>query len=255
MQVNKDYTFEQLKANFKRLVLEYHPDRKQKLDDSIIFQTLKFSYDYLLERLKSKGTDKTHQEFKLGAKREGESLTSGKQNVNVSTGDKFNLEQFNRLFAESRIGEAYDDGYANWTEDTPRGENAIVAYKDPEPMFGGRFSSAYELGRTAVGDFSGDNMGSGLKYMDFRLAHTTTALVNPKVVETRTEFKSIEDMKKHRSNIQFVPTAGDIEREHLKKLEDEKKEKQRQEAVKQKDSLIDQIYNKTHKIMIAAFGS
>lgn len=254
MQVDKNYTFEELKKNFKRLVLEYHPDRKQDLTDSLIFQTLKFSYDYLVERLKSKNSDKTHHELKAMAT---ESLhqNAGRQNVTISK-DKFNLEQFNRVFAESRISEAYDNGYAGWTEDTPKGENAIVTYKDPEPIFGGgRFASAYELGRTAVGDYSGENIGSGLKYMDFRLAHTTTALVDPKSVESRPEFRSVDEMKKHRSNVQFVPSPEAVKRIQMQKMEEEKKEKERLEALKQKDTLIDRIYNKTHQIMLTAFGT
>ena len=252
LQVKQNYTYDQLRSNYKRLVLEYHPDRSSDINKSPIFQTLKFAYDFLINELKAKQSDKSHFELKTAAKSGGGS-TSGTNN-NFIPGDKFNVERFNKLFSESRIAEVYDDGYGKWTEDSPKQPNALVNYKEPNALMGGRFASAYELGNSKVDDYSGDNMGPGLQFMDYRLAHTTTLLVDEKAVDSRPEFKSVEELKKHRTNMSLIPTADDVKKRHLQKMEDEKRESDRQKALKEKDSLIETIYKKSHKLMLAAFS-
>lgn len=270
MQVDKrNYTYEQLRANFKRLVLEYHPDRnnlnREKLNESGIFQTLKFSYDYLVSELEAKRSDKTHFELKEQAKAQAQApppqeaqaqAPHTSNNVRIPTGRKFDIATFNAVFTKERINEAYDQGYGDWKEDTPPAPKAIIAYKDPEPFAMGRFASAYELGKEHVGDFSGDTLGTNLKYMDFKLAHTTSLLVDPSTLEARPEhaFTTVEQIKHHRATAPLQATEEDLRKRHLEQEEDAKREEARLDALKQKDSLIDSWYKKTHALMLQTFG-
>jgi curved DNA-binding protein CbpA len=253
MQItNKNFTLDQLRTNYKRLVLEYHPDRTKDVSGSPIFQTLKFAYDYLLNELKSKDADKGHHELKMAAN------TKDSNNLGTNTkfvpGEKFDVGRFNQIFSDARISEVYDDGYGEWKEDAPTAPKAIVTYKEPEALMGGRFASAYELGNAKVTDYSGDNLGSGLKYMDFKLAHTTTRLVDENIVDARPEFKTVEELKNHRGNVSFTASAEDVRKRHLQKIEDEKIEATRQKTLKEKDGLIESLYKKSHKLMLSAFS-
>ena len=264
MQVNpRTFTFQELRANFKRLVLEYHPDRSAiqnitELNKSPVFQTLKFSYDYLVTELKKRDTDKPHHELKAQAQaqeQEQEHKQQHRQNVKIKT-DRFDINKFNQVFDETRLKDVYDDGYNDWTEDTPPAQKAIVAYKDPEPYAMGRFSAAYELGRQHVDNFSGDTVGTNLKFMDFKLAHTTTLLVDPAAVAERPEFKSVDDIKKHRANKTILePTEADIQRRHAEKIAADEQEAARLRALKEKDTLINNLFNKTHQLLLSAFGT
>jgi DnaJ family protein A protein 5 len=254
MQVNKTFTLDQLRTNYKRLVLEYHPDRTKDVSGSPIFQTLKFAYDYLLNELKSKQSDKSHQELKMAANAKERDDSGVGQNVKFTPGEKFDVGRFNQIFSEARISEVYDDGYGEWKEDAVNTPKAIVTYKEPEPLMGSRFASAYELGNSKVSDYSGDNLGSGLKYMDFKLAHTTTRLVDENVVDSRPEFKTVEELKNHRGNVSFTASPEDVRKRQLQKVDDEKKEATRQKSLKEKDGLIEQLYKKSHKLMLSAFS-
>jgi len=254
MQVGKNYTMEQLRTNFKRLVLEYHPDRNADVSKSQIFLTLKFSYDYLINELKTRELDKDHITLKQQQQQhQQDGSISNAQNIKFSK-DKFDLTKFNQMFSESRIQEVYDDGYGNWVEDTPKGDKAIITYKEPEAMLGSKFAGAYELGASKIDDYSNDNVGRGLKYMDFKLAHTTSLLVDQNHVESRDEFKSIDDLKKHRGNVKFEQSPEDVRRRQLEQIENDKKEADRLVALRNKDSLISQLYGKTHKLMLSAFS-
>ena len=252
MQLSKDYTFEQLRANYKRLVLEYHPDRKQDLSNSPVFQTLKFSYDYLMNDLKSRELDKDHNTLKSQAMSQKDTF-KGQTNIKISK-ERFDLDKFNQMFSDSRMQDVYDDGYGDWDDSKPMGQKAIIMYKEPEPLSSSRFASAYELGATKIDDYSHDNVGAGLRYMDLKLAHSTTMLVDPDHVVQRQEFKTVDELKKHRGNVDMVASPDDLARQHAIKKEMEKKEADRLAALKNKDSLIEQLYNKTHKLMLAAFS-
>lgn len=256
----KTYTYDQVRSNFKRLVLEYHPDRTAiqnvgELNKSPVFQTLKFSYDYLVAELKNRDSDKPHHELKAAAKAVPIAPAPSATNIAIKP-EKFDITKFNSVFNENRLKDAYDEGYGNWTEDTPQSiQKAIITYKDPEPYATGRFSSSYELGRDRVGDYSGDTVGTSLKFMDFKLAHTTTMLVDPNTVNDRPEFKTVDEIKKHRATMPLEATEADLLKRHAAKVEAEKLETARIQALKDKDSLVDKIYNKTHQLLLSAFGS
>ena len=266
----KTFTYEDLRRNYKKLVLKYHPDRRRDtIEASPVFQTLTFCYNYLIEELKKRVVEPDHENlkgrYKDHAEKEKEKNVTnvafaGTSNMTMSK-DRFDIHKFNQVFGENRIKDVNDDGYGDWQEDaaaaspSAKGKvTAIVNYKEPEPLYGSKFGNAYELGTTKISDFSGENV-RGLGYMDFKLAHSTTHLVDPNHVEDRKEFKSVKDLETHRSKVQFTMSPEEVRRQQKIKTDLEIKEAERVENLKQRDSVIDQIYNKTHKLMLSAFGA
>ena len=255
--VGKDFTMEELRRNYKRQVIKYHPDRKADISSTPVFQTLTFAYNYLVNEFKERQQDKEHHELKSAAM----ATPAAAPNVNLEaiSGKRFNAKVFNEFFEKNRINDVMDDGYGDWVEDVveKKDGNAIVNYKEPEPMNGSsRFGNVYELGVEKITDYSGDNRSNrNLGYMDYRLAHTTSRLVDPSHVEERQEFKTVDELKKHRAKVTFVMSPEDVRRQQIEKDRILKQEQARLETLKKKDGIIGEIYNKTHKFMLQALGS
>jgi DnaJ family protein A protein 5 len=243
----RGFTLEQLKKNYKKLVLKYHPDRTADISKSNLFQTLTFHYNYLLKHLEELKTDADHMTLKNADRKQDK-----KQNITISK-DKFNLHTFNEEFSKVKElnKDEYDEGYSSWKEDAVPHEQAIINYKDPEPLTSARFGNSYELGVAKITDFSGTIGTYG--YMDYKLAHTTTKLVDANHVTRKTSYNSIDDLKKERSQISYTPTPAELQKLHTLRKLDQTTELARREKLKQNDTLISALYDKTHKAMLQLF--
>ena len=80
-------------------------------------------------------------------------------------------------------------------------------YDEPEPL--GMFDNMAfgQLGLESVADFSAPNTGGGLNYSDYMKAHTTGRLIDPRIVEKRPEFRSVEELEKHRAKQDYTPRS------------------------------------------------
>ena len=141
MNLSPNYNLDELKTSYKRLAIQYHPDRptgnKQK------FQLITKCYMSLLERLKtSQESSKGFQDLKSGYKSYKESkqtsedklrdqMTSifntrnynSKSSKNTSrtsnqhidpNSQSFNLGLFNKLYEKNKLWDPNDDGYEDW---------------------------------------------------------------------------------------------------------------------------------------------
>lgn len=249
------YTEEELKKRYKKLVIKYHPDKnlnKETLQASNIFHTLTFSYDYLLEELKKNGSEADHHTLKSRYKEDagGTPVTTATATRPV---DNFDLSRFNKLFAENKIDDVYAaSGYNEWKEDAlkPTEKRAIVQYKEPAGMSGSQWNNVYELGIDKIKDFSGDNFNSRLHYMDFKLAHSTSAIVDPSHVENRPEFKSVQELESHRSKISYEMSPEEIRERQRQKAKEAAKELKRMENLNKQDTVFQILYKKTHQLML-----
>jgi curved DNA-binding protein CbpA len=248
-----EYTINELKARYKKLVLKYHPDKNQDLRKSAMFQTLTFCYDILLNELESSLSNQVLVKTKLPQREDFDNKVN--INLDISKG-KFSNEKFNQEFdkVKAQRRDEYDDGYGDWTDNSHLerngGKNAIVNDADPEPFMMGKFADSYELGKGKVGDFSGSiNCG----FMDYKLAHSTSKLVDETKVN-RKDYKNVEEIKKDRANISYVPDAEMARKMQNEKALEEKRELERINKIKETDNVVETIYNKTHKMMLKMFS-
>jgi len=256
LEVNPaSFTYDELKRNYKRLVMKYHPDKNTDIKSTPVFQTLTFCYKYLVKELRTREDSKDHTTLKSQAA--AESGGSGQKNIHTTIDPKhFNVKNFNAMFDKHRYkDDVIEDGYGDWfKEDKTEDKGAIIHYKEPEALCTG-FANVYELGATSIDDYSSDNMSNrNLNFMDLKKAYTTSRIVDEKHVESRPEFKSLEDIKKHRANISYVMSDADLRKYNANLEAEKKKEEARRTALRNKDSTIEGLYNRTHALMIGMFG-
>jgi len=257
----KNFTAAELKRNYKKLVMRYHPDKNvTEIKTTPIFQTITFCYTYLVNELKTREDGKDHNTLKTQNKEfEERDRGQGAQNIKIDP-KSFNAKKFNAFFEENKFREdGADGGYGAWFKSEKAEDNgAIIHYSDPEPLMmgGSKLGNLYEFGKGSVDDYSGNNMSSkGLNYMDLKKAYTTSSIVDERYVEKRQEFKSVEEANIQRAKVSFVMNDDELAMYNKRKEQDDKREEARLQNMKKENSVIEQIYLKTNKIMLGMFGS
>ena len=171
---------------------------------------------------------------------------------------------FNRVFEENRLDDAHNAGYGSimaqssaMREDInipntmrgfklnkfnqtfekqalPSDSQAMQVYKQPEPTLLAKRLAFSELGVAKIDDFSGANdTQKRLNYTDYARAHSTTRLIDPRVVKGRQEFKSVEELETHRGNVSMTEEEQDEYRAYQDKLREA--EERRLNTLRQQD--------------------
>lgn len=154
---------------------------------------------------------------------------------------KFNNDKFNRAF-----------------EDTVQpASQVMVKYKEPEPMLLARKMQFSELGGQAPDDFtSGAADGTngarrGLQYTDYMRAHTTARLVDPRTVEERRQFKTVEEYEAYRERkTKREMTAKEEAYMVAKKKQEEAAEAERLARLRQRDDVAALHHEKLNRLML-----
>jgi len=248
--VNKNFTLEELRNQYKRIALQVHPD---KGGSNELFQLVTNCYKRLLKHYEKK-MEKDFLELKNEFKQfdnehkqqatlptELADLMHARNNDAPSerniprTGTAPPQKQefmtaFNRMFEENRIEEATHAGYGNTMAQSSqmredinipnkmktfkinsfnkafdkqavnKDNKELISYRQPEPTLMAKNVGFSELGISNINDFSGANDTiKKVNYMDYMKAHSTSRLIDPKMVSARPEFKNVEALESHRS--------------------------------------------------------
>ena len=160
--------------------------------------------------------------------------------TNVRMTENFDVNLFNRIYAENKISTPFDDGYGDWMKKTEspklhkknylvetlikiylitslrnikkinkKSGNQMVIYETPEVgiSYKGK-DSIVTLGQSKVNDFSGDT-GSGLNFRDYRDAYTNSCLIDVHQFKDKGRPKDINSMESNRSNISYEMSEQD----------------------------------------------
>lgn len=249
LELPKNFTKEDLKRQYKKMVIKMHPDMKNVSDISSTanFQILTTCYKILLDELEKQKRDKDFVDLKKESKTY---VKSQQRSTNKQMNpDSFNITKFNELFTNVRIPNPYDEGYDKWMEENKNTKNdgQIVKYKEPEANVSSTLDG-FLLGVDKITDFSGENMSDkSLNFMDYRIAYTTPTIEkNLDKMDKRKEYKSLDALEKDRSAIRFEPDKKTIEEVERRKKIEEIKEKIRLQNITKRDSLIQDNFNKSH---------
>lgn len=188
-----------------------------------------------------------------------------------SADGKLDMEKFNQVFESTRLPDPYQEGYGKFMEpstknreefDIPKVMDKFDSIKfnkifddiedddkhaydpeaDPEPFLVGG-ASCGELGGSEITDFTG--VCNNLMFSDYMKAHTRQKLINPRIVNARPEFKSVEDLIKHREDDMFKITVNQAYKDRIA-LKDELNERMENERIKRlmdHDLLIQKQWN------------
>jgi hypothetical protein len=264
----QDYTWNQLKQSFKTLAIYTHPD---KGGNEKVFNHVTNCFKHLAKELKTKQNNKTHQELKEQHKTDD--LKPMKPPL--STNGDFH-SQFNKIFTENHfVDEDIDFGYGNEMDKSTASRkdfkiknvfektkvkpdtfnhtfnkivpsNAVIKYKEPEPMYSIKNIHYAELGKKTE-DYSGKS--GNISYTDYRIAHSENRI--PTTDNRRKVFHSVEQYQQYSDRyIQKQETQSEIKR----RLQNEQKikdiEENRQRAVQEKDNRIFQHYEKISRLFL-----
>lgn len=261
MGLSKSFSYQDLKSQFKKLVLKYHPDKTIDITSTSMFQTLSHCYKVLLHDLKKRELEKPHHELKQGSIDFLKSQ-SPTQNIHLPQADnhrKFDVEKFNKVFDKTRLGDLADDGYEQWMNDPSsfdrKNNMGLIKYEEPSPLLGGTNSELYyELGVDKISDFSSAQLSNrSLNYMDYRIAHTTQTLVDESTIDPRKQYKTVKDLEHDRSNLSFEMSPYDVKKIHEKQMLNLGKEENRKRKIEEKDSFIEHQFNKINSLGISFY--
>ena len=270
-QLNEDFTIDQLKHSYKKLALRFHPDRPTGNEQK--FQVVTKAYMALLEDLKMRAPQGNFVQMK----EESRSFTENQRPSAVSVSmkpsqKKFDPMLFNKIYQENRLHKAEDDGYGNWMKDNEleekdieknevfgnkfnvnvfnstfnssikKPQDQIVKYVQPQAINASIAPSA-ELGIDKIDNYGGDG------FSDYREAHSQQRLVDESEIKDRKEYKTLEELQKHRKNM--VPlTLEEIRALETDKQKEEQGELKRQENISTIDNREFDIYDKMNKRML-----
>ncbi len=274
--LNQNYNMDQLKLAYRKKAIQTHPDKGGNPE---LFDEVTKAYFCLLEKLKNKEDDKQYLDLKNNSKNYIESQSSSnKQNINLSK-EKFNLNEFNKVFEENKIADPTDIGYdewlkddknvkeppkvfskkfnidvfnstfENWKDEDENLHREIVLRDEPKALvsFNGKTGFS-ELGVDRVDDFS--NTERGLGYTDLKQAYSKNGIINTKAIKPRESYRSIQEYEKARANINYTMSEEDIRKEAIRKKREQEEEERRVMRVQQRDNQAFNSYNRVHQMML-----
>ncbi len=280
--VKKNFTIDELREKFKKIVIIHHPD---KGGDPELFKLFSLCYKKLFQEYKLRETDKQFHELKFNSK---EYIKQQKENNYYNTKINYEnngstsqfLKNFNETFDKFKVETVYDQGYGDkmmshsdireeidiknnigkynikkfnneFEKQGISSSKNIIKYTNPEPLVSVKNLGFTELGLSKMDDFSGDNETlKKLNYTDYMKAYTTNRLITPEIISKRRNFKSIDDIKAHREKISYQ--MSDIDRKKQEKIEylKKKEEEKRQEYLREQDKLYFKQFEQSNKAML-----
>lgn len=271
--LSKKFTLQELKDTYKALAMKVHPDKGGTEE---LFLLVTKCYKQLAEEYKKRTSQKEFHELKADFKK-----AQAKPSRPTSGTSKFDLDRFNQVFSENKLENAYDKGYQSWmsdeqVQDIPKPKNSfkldrfnkefeknnidktnkyIIKYKEPEPLMASKKIGFTELGEEDVDDFSGDNTNKrNLNYMDYKVAHTTSKIVDPKLLKNVKSFKNVEELERHRGSIKYEMDEETMEEYQTRMKLEKIKERQRKEAMLKQDQQIQDHYERVNMLFLGRRG-
>lgn len=238
-----------LRAQYKKLALELHPDkgRLDKVQANAVFATLTMAFKTVAEHIKNRGTNMNFQEMRA-ASRDSYSAPA----VHPPVDNKFDLEKFNGVFDETKVNDYMDQGYDHWLKssaaaDSDHHDSAMVKYSEPQALVATTMTSTYEYGKGQVDDFSGENMSDrGLCYMDVRKAYS-----KPREIESkRKDYKNISELEQERADISYTMNKQDRDTYEAEKRRMEMTEHERLMRMQDMDRQHSDRFQRINQLML-----
>lgn len=200
------------------------------------------------------------------------------QDNNKSQFKGMTQDQFNGLYEKTRLEHSYDRGYGNLmmasskvredidikkkkeygnsksfkkqnfnddfdNQKITKINKQLVVYKEPQTILNLSTLGCNEIANTNIEDFSGQNNSlKTLNYTDYLIAHSTTKLIDKKLMKQRPEFANIDELEKERANISYDLSEEDKKKIAKQQKKEEKDELERLKMIKKRDKLEKQQY-------------
>jgi curved DNA-binding protein CbpA len=274
LNISKNYDESSLKKAFIKRAMIVHPDKGgEKYKDGKEFKLLTISYQVLLKTISKGSDDKVHDDLKKGLT---DYLKNEKKVSNKKIKDKFDLQEFNKIYENNKINDDFlDDGYGNWLKQkgeetsfkmTEYNENIfndkfnelkkinkaktqLKIYEEPQELISLKnIDSLTVLGGGKVSSYSGEI--NGLGFRDLREAFEESTLIDPSSVNISDRKMSIKEYNKQRSKVNYDMTDEDKQKLYKREKIKELNEKKRLERLNEKDEIHFDQYSRIHQRLI-----
>jgi curved DNA-binding protein CbpA len=284
--VSKNFTWEELKANYRRMAGMVHPD---KGGSDKLFQLVTDAFRTLAKEYQARSANVSHEERKAAARKEYIDPTESdrmRQAMEARMGatrgaDEPFQERFNRLFEENKIDEDDHRGYGHlmaassktredihitpvmkkFNKDAfneafgklPTKESKVVKYKEPEAMILTKNIAYTEIGGK-TDDFTHQDptAKSGLFYTDYMEAYNENnqRLIDPEK-HARKEFKNVDQYDAYRVKKSARPIS-EREQQYIaeQKALAEQREAERLARVQNQDEMYRIQHEKLQRLML-----
>lgn len=259
-----NFTVAQLRANYKRLALQLHPDKNVVSTEHAaeIFKILTSCYKKLSQEHDLRSSDKQHSELRTGAKQHVEDITEATearravvQSTFIAGDGHFDSTKFNTFFAENKMSDpVIDKGYGDWlrTEhpvDRPQPQSSrsqipkecksLMLHMDSLAL--GRTKLGFsEMGMNDIDDFSlvsGTNKCVGATDLRVAYSHRNAGDDDdgPSAGSERKTYKNIEELERDRAQVSYSMNDKESSAYDRYKRLMEKKEASQQSHIRRAD--------------------
>lgn len=271
LNVPETYNMDILKSAYKKAAFAAHPD---KGGSEYMFNIVTDCYKYLAKELKKKESDKLHYELKNEAQNVSTSTLNKQPDALQDlfySGARFDQQKFNKFFDDNKFKEEVQEiGYQEWmaknkVKEMPKfkgggaskfnehfeknvkltsQQKQVIKWQEPQPIVASNKLVFSELGKANIDDFSGENRTmKELNYMDYKIAHTTSRIIDPTTVK-RQNFANIQELERSRANVQYQMSEKEA-LEYAKKMNALKaNEEKRKEYMDAYDRRLSQHHQK-----------
>lgn len=266
LNVPRNYDLPTLKKAYIREAMRTHPD---KGGNPVEFKNVQLSYNVLLKKYNNDQSNHDHNDLKQNQRTFNDTQLSN-NNLNLSLDKKFNQKQFNQVFDENRMSNAFDDGYDDWYKSDNSNEQPVFKSKVGMSTFNNEFEkqkrnklskkknqiqirepeqkmsisgadSIVVLGQGKVHNFGGTS--NNLHYYDLKKAYDDN-YINDTVENV--EERTISTIKRDRSNISYKMSDKDLQLYNKQILKEKKLEEYRQKNLAKQDDMASKLYEQVH---------
>ena len=280
LNISKQYDEKTLKKCYLKAAMTAHPDRGGSRD---AFQKVSIAYAVLTKKLKEGESNHSHNDLRDMSKEYSQQQTN-QPKVNVNMTDNFDVNLFNKIYSDNKIGEVYDAGYGSWMESNP-GENLkikgekmfqddfnkdlfndtfdkykreqsrtngsqMIQHREPEVRISmSNQDSLMTLGQGKISNFGGST--DNLSYTDYKQAFTDgSTLIDTNSVDIGDRLTSINGVKAERSNTSYTMNKADEKIYALQQVEEQRAENNRLKRLQTYDQKHSETYEKIHSLLL-----
>jgi hypothetical protein len=267
-----EYLFKIVTQCYKYLSAEI---KKREADKQ--FYELKEQFQKSIERDDQGKSSRTPRKGSSSTRERSKQQEAEAVNNMFYNGSRFDQEKFNRYFENNKLGdEVYETGYKEWMEkhevkeapkfrgsfnstgfnnhferhaQAAKDHKQLIKYQEPEALVAVKRLGFTELGQDSIDDFSGENKSMRhLNYMDYKIAHTTSRIVDPNTVN-RQDFRNIQELERARENVSYQMTEQELVEMMKRQKLQEKLEEKRQVTQQAYDRRVEQHYERLNGLL------
>jgi hypothetical protein len=265
MKLDYDCSMSDLRRQFRKLALKYHPD---KLGDEKRFDMLKKSYQEIYIQLQEEIKLEKKQNSCVKPKKYKELNLNKQKKDTILNPKKFDNKKFNKIFNKFKIEEVDDMGYQNDMEKSTTNrediyelnkkkikqfkENKLVVYEDPTGYSDNKLQFK-ELGVKKRKNYN-NNTTIKSSYQDYKDAYQEKPISREndyleKNNLIRGDYRDIDELRNQRSRISYNMSEEDKLKLKLKEKKEKIRERKRQMHLQQHDKEVEKRFNQLQNLI------